>query len=394
MMSETGCCELPSSENLSLCDQGYSQAEYLRVRNTLVQVLEELKLRRRTDVENEERIRHLVNEKHQLECKYDTEVSRVTSINQKHTEEVRNIHREYEDKVRQMQEEKSRHLLCKENVEKETKALKDEIRDLQLHKYNLEKQLHDQTRKLQLQVSASEKYLSQLSAIEQKFNSVAKHYHLVLGSQGRLEKNVDEAMLLNRTLTYVNQHQKCLVDQFSRDLEESKRALLSTRVQIQSQPAETSRAVKHLEQKVMELETKVKQKTEEVDVKTKELVTLDLHHQKTLQELKEAHKVVSNLMERAQKQHTDSVNMMKRVEDAEATVEEMEAEREKCHQKMEADSVAFEEASSLKDAQVHELKSCLTEMEKHLREVKEDYSTLEQLNSAWAQKNLELTGPI
>lgn len=45
-MSETDCCELPCSETLGISDHGYSQAEYLRVRNTLVQVLEELKLRR------------------------------------------------------------------------------------------------------------------------------------------------------------------------------------------------------------------------------------------------------------------------------------------------------------------------------------------------------------
>lgn len=70
---------------------------------------------------------------------------------------------------------------------------------------------------------------------------------------------VEESMLLNRTLTYVNQHQMCLVNQFSRDLEASKKALLAARVQIQSQPAETSQAMKHLEQKLSEVEVKVKQ---------------------------------------------------------------------------------------------------------------------------------------
>lgn len=46
------------------------------------------------------------------------------------------------------------------------------------------------------------------------------------------------------------------------------------------------------------------------------------------------------------------------------------------------------------DMQVNELKSRLTEMEERLLEVREGHDKLEQLNSAWAQKNLELTDQL
>ncbi|KAK3088765.1 hypothetical protein FSP39_023535 [Pinctada imbricata] len=122
--------------DLPLFIKQFSQADSLRLRNTLVQILEELKQRRKNDVENEDRIKWLVQEKYELERR------------------------------------KKQHEVYRECMETEIIVLKDQIRNLQLRKYTLEKNLRDQDRKFQLEVQSSETHLHQMSKVEQEFNEI------------------------------------------------------------------------------------------------------------------------------------------------------------------------------------------------------------------------------
>ncbi|VDH94668.1 Hypothetical predicted protein [Mytilus galloprovincialis] len=169
--------------------QQMNHVDCLRMRNSLTEILEEVKLRRNNDLENEERIRHLVQEKYEMERKLDGEKCHFASLSEEHDKKVAEIKRQFEDKIKVLKAEVKQNQVFKDCGQKETKSLKDDIRSLQITNYNLEKKLREQGRKLQLQTSSTNQHLKQLSSAEEKFQTISTYCKKISESQDRLSRN-------------------------------------------------------------------------------------------------------------------------------------------------------------------------------------------------------------
>ncbi|CAC5379376.1 unnamed protein product [Mytilus coruscus] len=112
-----------------ISQQQMNHVDCLRMRNSLTEILEEVKLRRvgisfsveklngwlefhllwrncmNNDLENEERIRHLVQEKYEMERKLDGEKCHFASLSEEHDKKIAEIKRQFEDKIKVLQAE-------------------------------------------------------------------------------------------------------------------------------------------------------------------------------------------------------------------------------------------------------------------------------------------------
>ncbi|XP_021367723.1 coiled-coil domain-containing protein 73-like [Mizuhopecten yessoensis] len=165
-----------------------NQVDSFRFRTSLVEIVEELKLRRKNEVENEERTQALIKEKYELERKNDLDGTRIKNLQEDNNKNLNETKRNFEEKMRKLEEKTRQDAVQKEAMVKEMEAMKDELRKLQLSKYSLEKLLRDQERKVQIQSDSTEQHLQQLSRVEHKLQAFSTYSNKLVNSQERLDR--------------------------------------------------------------------------------------------------------------------------------------------------------------------------------------------------------------
>jgi signal recognition particle GTPase len=103
--------------------------------------------------------------------------------------------------------------------QKEAVVLKEEVRRLQVEKYETEKLNRELAHKLEQQAHSKRVFISQLSEIEQKYRSIEENFSEVTDQLARLDANVNAAVKLNKKLMYVNSHQSCQVATYEKELQ-------------------------------------------------------------------------------------------------------------------------------------------------------------------------------
>ncbi|XP_069105903.1 myosin heavy chain, cardiac muscle isoform-like [Argopecten irradians] len=213
-----------------------NQVDSFRFRTSLIEIVEELKLRRKNEAENEERTQMLIKEKHELERKIDVDANRIKNLQDENSKGLTETKRKFEEKMRVLEEKARQDSVQKESLEKEMEAMKDELRRLQLSKYTMEKLLRDQEQKVQIQSDSTQQHLQQLSAVEHKLQTFSSYCTKLVDSQQRLDRQVKEAIQLNQTLTYVNEHQKCLIGRDQEVIASLEARLLEANKKVQDKP--------------------------------------------------------------------------------------------------------------------------------------------------------------
>ncbi|KAK3586914.1 hypothetical protein CHS0354_008510 [Potamilus streckersoni] len=179
-----------SGSSLVLINQryGYNHVERFRFRNMFMKILEELRMRRVSDRENEKRIQELVQEKFMLEKKADQESQRCLVLEECHASETRDACMKLEDRMRELKAEATQQQIHRTVVEKENDMYKDQLQALQLTNYSLERKVRELEVKLQLQICSLEKHLGQLTDFENKYSTVVQQGKQLAEFQGALEK--------------------------------------------------------------------------------------------------------------------------------------------------------------------------------------------------------------
>uniref|UniRef100_A0A663ME57 Coiled-coil domain containing 73 n=1 Tax=Athene cunicularia TaxID=194338 RepID=A0A663ME57_ATHCN len=154
----------------------------LDFKTSLLEAIEELRIRRETEINYEEQISKIVVEKQELEWQKVT-LFRFSVLTGKYQ-------------------------LAVETKEKEIEGLKEALKALQISKYTLQKKLNEMDQKLQMHLTAKEEHHKKLNEVEKCYATIACQFGIIKGVHGKLEHSVQEAIQLNKKLTSVNKRQE------------------------------------------------------------------------------------------------------------------------------------------------------------------------------------------
>uniref|UniRef100_A0A8U8AZ48 Coiled-coil domain-containing protein 73 n=1 Tax=Geospiza parvula TaxID=87175 RepID=A0A8U8AZ48_GEOPR len=152
----------------------------LDFKTSLLEAIEELRIRRETENNYEDQINKIVVEKQELEWQKVTFLCACSG----------------------------KYQLAVETKEKEIDGLKETLKALQISKYTLQKKLNEMDQKLQMHLTAKEEHHKKLNEAERCYATIASRFGIVKGVHGKLEHSVQEAIQHNKKLASVNKRQE------------------------------------------------------------------------------------------------------------------------------------------------------------------------------------------
>ncbi|KAM4554441.1 coiled-coil domain-containing protein 73 [Fundulus diaphanus] len=234
--------------------------QLLEFKTHLQEVVEELHIRRDAETRFEDEISKLVLEKQELEWEKESLQHQIDTMTKQHTESLGSVKKRFQVKLQHTEEEKGKYQVSAELKDKEINNLKEELKSLQLLKYNLEKKSSELEQKLALQSRTKDNHLKQLAEVEKRFSALSKQCAMVKQAHDTLEQNVDEAMKINSKLTSACQKQEDMVVSLKKELEEVRNKLIKEKMK--SVRHEKTQSPLGREQHVQELQQKLNVETE------------------------------------------------------------------------------------------------------------------------------------
>lgn len=216
-----------STEPCQTKNGGNILLQLLDFKRHLLEAVEELHIRRDAEARFEEQISKLVLEKQELEWQKELLQHQLETGANQHTESLSKANKQFQAKIRHIEEEKGRFQVSAELKDKEINNLKEELKSLQLLKYNLEKKASELEQKLALQSRSKDTHLTQLGEVEKRFSSLSRQWTMVKQVQEKLEQNVNAAMKLNKKLTATNEKQEATIVSLTKELEELNNKLVT-----------------------------------------------------------------------------------------------------------------------------------------------------------------------
>ncbi|XP_033491903.1 coiled-coil domain-containing protein 73 [Epinephelus lanceolatus] len=263
--------------------------QLLEFKTHLLEAVEELHIRRDAETRFEDQIGKLVLEKQELEWEKESLQQQIETLGNQHTESLVNIKKQLQAKIRNTEEEKGKYQVSAELKDKEINNLKEELKSLQLLKYNLEKKSSELEQKLALQCRSKDNHLNQLGEVEKRFSALSRQCAVVKQAHEQLEQNVDEAMKMNKKVTTANVKQEATIVSLKKELEEVNNKLIkakmsSVRHDKTYSPAGREQHIQQLHQKLnMETEMNEKLREENVAIRAeKQEVMKSLQHSQQL----------------------------------------------------------------------------------------------------------------
>ncbi|XP_054475549.1 restin homolog isoform X2 [Anoplopoma fimbria] len=202
--------------------------QLLEFKTHLLEAVEELHIRRDAETRFEDQISKLVLENQELEWEKESLQHQIETVSNQHTESLINVKKQFQAKIRNIEEEKGKYQVSAELKDKEINNLKEELKSLQLLKYNFEKRSSEL--KLALQSRSKDSHLNQLGEVEKRFSALSRQCAMVKQAHGTLEQNVDEAMKIHKKLTTANEKQEATIVSLTKELEEVSHKLIKAKM--------------------------------------------------------------------------------------------------------------------------------------------------------------------
>ncbi|XP_038562126.1 uncharacterized protein LOC119893839 isoform X2 [Micropterus salmoides] len=255
-------CQTESGGNILL--------QLLEFKTHLLEAVEELHIRRDAETRFEDQISKLVLEKQELEWEKESLQYQSETVANQHTESLINVKKQFQAKIRKIEEEKGKYQASAELKDKEINNLKEELKSLQLLKYNLEKKSGELEQKLALQSRSKDSHLNQLGEVEKRFSALSWQCAIVKQAHEKLEQNVNEAMKINDKLTSANGRQEATIVSLKKELEEVSTKLIKTKMASARHdkthsPTGGEQRIQHLKLK-LNMETEINKKLVEENV--------------------------------------------------------------------------------------------------------------------------------
>uniref|UniRef100_T1IMQ8 Uncharacterized protein n=1 Tax=Strigamia maritima TaxID=126957 RepID=T1IMQ8_STRMM len=197
--------------------------------NKLLKIVEELRLKRETDVENELKIKILRAEKYDLENRIEKSISENESTNEK-IEQLENKYKKiYERKWMSSEEEKNQFALLNQRLNQELDCLKEETRGLEFEKLGLLKTLRDIENQLKIESSTRQKFVSQMVQINEEIQTVKQYQNDLTIAQNRIENYAAKTTEYVTQLQIALKHDNCLLNGLKSERCKLSEELLKTR---------------------------------------------------------------------------------------------------------------------------------------------------------------------
>ncbi|XP_029909250.1 coiled-coil domain-containing protein 73 [Myripristis murdjan] len=202
----------------------------LEFRICLLEAVEELHIRRGAETRLEDQISKLVVEKQELEWQKESLQHQIEMLTNQHTESLTGVKKQFQAKIKAIEEEKGKHQLSAELKDKEINSLKEELKSLQLFKYSLEKKSSELEQKLALQSRLKDSHLKQLGEVEKRFSALCRKCAVLKQAHDKLEQNVAEAMRVNTQLNSTNKKQETAISSLKQEAEELNNQVMKAKV--------------------------------------------------------------------------------------------------------------------------------------------------------------------
>ncbi|NXD67640.1 CCD73 protein, partial [Eolophus roseicapillus] len=226
----------------------------LDFKTSLLEAIEELRIRRETEINYEDQISKIVVEKQELEWQKETLQHQMDTLQQQNKEAMAALKKQLQARMMAMEEEK---VLCQGVNRSKNEAL-DALKSRHLTYY---RQNH-KDQKLQMHLTAKEQHHKKLNEVEKCYAAIASQFGSIKGVHGKLEHSVQEAMQLNKKLTSVNKRQETEISNLKEELKKVTTDLIRSKVTSQYRVAEENINLVAKEKQFQELQQKIKMETE------------------------------------------------------------------------------------------------------------------------------------
>ncbi|NXE93396.1 CCD73 protein, partial [Menura novaehollandiae] len=233
----------------------------LDFKTSLLEAIEELRIRRETETSYEDQINKIVIEKQELEWQKETLQRQTDTLHQQNKEAMAAFKKQIQARMFAMEEEKGKYQLAVETKEKEIDGLKETLKALQISKCTLQKKLNEMDQKLQMHLTAKEEHHKKLNEVERCYATIASQFGIVKGVHGKLEHSVQEAIQHNKKLTSVNKRQETEISNLKEELKKVTTDLIRSKVTSQYRVGEENINLAVKEKQFQELQQKIRMET-------------------------------------------------------------------------------------------------------------------------------------
>ncbi|NWR29264.1 CCD73 protein, partial [Tachuris rubrigastra] len=233
----------------------------LDFKTSLLETIEELRIRRETETNYEDQINKIVVEKQELEWQKETLQHQMDTLQQQNKEAVAAFKKQLQARMFAMEEEKGKYQLAVETKEKEIDGLKETLKALQISKYTLQKKLNEMDQKLKMHLTAKEEHHKKLNEVERCYVTIASQFGIIKGVHGKLEHSVQEAIEHNKKLMAVNRSQETEISNLKEELKKVTTDLIRSKVTSQYRVGEENINLAAKEKQFQELQLKIGMET-------------------------------------------------------------------------------------------------------------------------------------
>ncbi|NXF03083.1 CCD73 protein, partial [Smithornis capensis] len=233
----------------------------LDFKTSLLEAIEELRVRREMETNYEDQINKIVVEKQELEWQKETLQHQTDTLHQQNKEAMAAFKKQLQARMFAMEEEKGKYQLAVETKEKEIDGLKETLKALQISKYTLQKKLNEMDQKLQMHLTAKEEHHKKLNEVERCYATIASQFGIVKGVHGKLEHSVQEAIQHNKRLTSVNKRQESEISNLKEELKKVTTDLIRSKVTSQYRVGEENINLTAKEKQFQELQQRIRMET-------------------------------------------------------------------------------------------------------------------------------------
>ncbi|XP_038620049.1 coiled-coil domain-containing protein 73 [Tachyglossus aculeatus] len=277
--------------------------QLLEFKTSLLEALEELRMRREAEIQYEEQISKFVVEKQELQWQKETLQHQKETLTKQHKEAMGVFKKQLQVRMCGLEEEKGKYQLAAEIKDKEIEGLKETLKTLQISKYSLQKKLSELEQKLQLHLLAKDDHHKQLTEVEKYYTTITYQFGMVKESHEKLEQNVQEAVQLNKRLSEVNKTQESEICHLKQELKKLTTNLIRSKVICQNRVGEenANRTIKEQQlqelQQKLQMETQVNKKISEESVRSQNEKLVILNSLQHLQQLLQRQTQINAKME-------------------------------------------------------------------------------------------------
>ncbi|PNI78739.1 CCDC73 isoform 2 [Pan troglodytes] len=254
--------ESSSTFTLQSSSETLFSIQLLDFKTSLLEALEELRMRREAEIHYEEQIGKIIVETQELKWQKETLQNQKETLAEQHKEAMAVFKKQLQMKMCALEEEKGKYQLATEIKEKEIEGLKETLKALQVSKYSLQKKVSEMEQKVQLHLLAKEDYHKQLSEIEKYYATITGQFGLVKENHEKLEQNVREAIQSNKRLSALNKKQEAEICSLKKELKKAASDLIKSKVTCQYKIGEENINLTIKEQKFQELQERLNMELE------------------------------------------------------------------------------------------------------------------------------------